>query len=257
MNNAIINYEYKGSKISFEKGNNVMVNATEMAKPFSKRPNDYLNLPSTLELIDAITRKSGISENQIVMIKQGAPQYGGGTWLHEDLALDFAQWLSVDFRLWCNDRIKELLTQGVATISDGDEVIAKAMEVLQYRLNESKRRVQMLEGENENQRKQLQIQAPKIEYVDKVLQSTSTYSTTLIAKELGMGAVTLNKKLREMGVQYKQGGTWVLTYKYQNKGYTETRTHVFTRSDGSQGTEMQTVWTERGREFIINLLKRA
>lgn len=41
---------YGGSPVSFKKGDSVMVNATEMAKPFGKRPNDYLSLPSTNEL---------------------------------------------------------------------------------------------------------------------------------------------------------------------------------------------------------------
>ena len=100
-------FQYNGSPITFQKGDSVMVNATEMAKPFGKRPIDYLRLPSTNELLSAIVRKSHISENQLVISKQGSAENGGGTWMHEDVALDFAQWLSVDFRLWCNDRIKE------------------------------------------------------------------------------------------------------------------------------------------------------
>ena len=43
---------------------------------------------------------------------------GGGTWFHEDVALVSAQWLSPDFYLWCNDRIKELIKNGVSDIRD-------------------------------------------------------------------------------------------------------------------------------------------
>lgn len=32
--------------------------------------------------------------------------------MHEDVALEFARWLSPMFAIWCNDRIKELLTKG-------------------------------------------------------------------------------------------------------------------------------------------------
>lgn len=54
--------------------------------------------------------KKHIDENQLVTsIRGGSDQ---GTWIHEDIALDFAQWLSIEFRLWCNDRIKELLNHG-------------------------------------------------------------------------------------------------------------------------------------------------
>ena len=70
-----------------------------------------------------------------------------------------------------------------------------------------------------------------------------------------MSAETLNRKLRDRGIQYKQGGTWLLTAKYQSRGYTKTKTHAFTRSDGQPATAMLTVWTERGREFILNLFR--
>ena len=73
----------------------------------------------------------------------------------------------------------------------------------------------------------IQEQAPKVEYTNKVLDSTTSYSTTLIAKELGMSATKLNRILKEMKVQYKQDGAWVLYSKYQSKGYTDTKTVVF------------------------------
>ena len=68
--------------------------------------------------------------------------------------------------------------------------------------------------------------APKADYYDRTLMAKNTVSTTVIAKELGMSAVTLNRKLKEMGIQYKVGQTWVLTAKYQNMGYTDTQTYT-------------------------------
>lgn len=107
-------FNYNGNNVSFRNENgNVFVNAAEMCKPFSKRPNDYLNLKSTSELIKAITNKNGTSENQLVISQMGSSENGGGTWLSEDLAIDFAQWLSIDFRLWVSDRIKELMKFGM------------------------------------------------------------------------------------------------------------------------------------------------
>ena len=106
-------FQYNDNPVTFHLGNgDVMVNATEMAKPFGKRPIDYLRLPSTNELIKAMVRKSHSDENQIVRTINGGK--APGTWLHEDIALDFAQWLSVDFRLWGLDRIKDLLRTGAA-----------------------------------------------------------------------------------------------------------------------------------------------
>lgn len=253
MNTPVI-YNYKGSQISFMSGDSVLINATQMAKPFGKRPNDYLALPSTNELIKAITRKSGNSENQLVMTKPGTPQFGGGTWFHEDIALDFAQWLSVDFRLWVNDRIKELLKTGVTTVSNDDEAIAYAMQVLNKRLEQARQEKAMLEQQNLYLANEIKEAAPKVQYVDNVLQSVNTYTSTQMAKELGMReAEQLHKVLKEKGVMFKQSGQWMLTAKYSGKGYTKPRTTTYTRSDGSQGTNTITVWTEKGRAFLHHL----
>ena len=106
---------------------------------------------------------------------------------------------------------------------------------------------QLLQGE-------LQKAVPKVNYFDEVLQSNSTYTTNQIAKELGMSAIGLNKRLNDLHIQYKQSDTWLLYAKYQDKGYTKTKTHTFTDSLGKQQTAMNTVWTEKGRLFVHQLV---
>ena len=126
-------------------------------------------------------------------------------------------------------------------------------EALQSLLSEveAKERVQ---AKNELQAKELEKQAPKVAYYDEVLTSQSTYNANQIAKELGMSAVTLNKKLHELKVQYKQGGQWLLYYPHQNKGYTKTVTYTYTDSKGETCTNSSTVWTEKGRAFIHSII---
>lgn len=104
---------------------------------------------------------------------------------------------------------------------------------------------------------QLKLQAPKVEYYDEVLSSENTYTTSQIAKELGIGAPTLNQKLKELHVQYKQNGSWLLYFKYQNKGYTKSQTLTFKDKDGKPITKLNFKWTEKGREFIHKLIKNA
>lgn len=104
----------------------------------------------------------------------------------------------------------------------------------------------------ELQKEQLQIQAPKVNYHDGVLQSQGTYVTNQIAKEMGMSARSLNQLLNELKIQYKSHGTWVLYSHYQNKDYTRTNTYMYQGHDGDCRTSMQTVWTEKGRKFIHN-----
>jgi prophage antirepressor-like protein len=102
----------------------------------------------------------------------------------------------------------------------------------------------------EEQQKLLELQAPKVEYHDAVLASVSTYTTTQIAKEMGMSATALNKKLHELGVQYYQNGSWLLYAKYQDKGFTESETIKFNSKKGDTITKMVFKWTEEGRKFI-------
>ena len=104
-------FTYNDTPITFEaKGDGVMINATEMAKPFGKTPKDYLRTDSAKQLIAAISNRQICLPTDIVRVVNGGSN--SGTWMHEDVALDFAQWLSIDFRLWCNDKIKELMQSG-------------------------------------------------------------------------------------------------------------------------------------------------
>ena len=85
------------------------INATAIAKQFNKVPKDYLRTDSTKEYIKAIGHICLINENQIVTIKKGSSENGGGTWLHPKLAISFARWLSADFAVWCDLQIEKIL----------------------------------------------------------------------------------------------------------------------------------------------------
>ena len=128
---------------------------------------------------------------------------------------------------------------------------------LAIKLKEEQTKSAMLEEKNLILEEQNRVAAPKVEYHDTVLMSADTYTTNQIAKELGISAVTLNRKLKSLGIQYNQSGQWLLYAKYQNKGYTKTHTYTFTHvTTGQPGTKMRTVWTEKGRKFIHELLHK-
>lgn len=254
-------FEYNGNSISFGKEGNVMVNATEMAKPFGKRCNDFLSTKQTNELINSLSAKTGIPATGLVTVNQGGNNQG--TWMHEDLALVFAQWLSPDFYLWCNDRIKELLQYGMTAtqptleqmINNPDLVISLATQLKNER--EEKQRLQAQAEQQqvtiELQSKELTKTAPKVSYYDNHLQSVNTQTSTQAAKQIGMDAEKLHKKLKEIGIIYRQSGQWMLHVPYSTWGLHSTRTQTYTRSDGSVGTSVYTVWTTKGVRFIIAL----
>ncbi|WP_281032258.1 phage antirepressor KilAC domain-containing protein [Hoylesella buccalis] len=261
-------YDYKGSKISFANGKNVMVNATEMAKSFGKTTKDWLRTNASSEFINSLSVVRQICPSQLVVVKKGnSNEFEQGTWMHEDVALEFARWLSPAFAIWCNDRIKELLKYGMTAtqptldemLNNPDLVIRMATQLKQERAEKTR-----LEAENAQanerislQDTQLKQQAPKVKSYDEYISSDGTFTTTQIAKEYGWGAKTLNNKLKERGIQYKQNRQWLLTAKYDGKGYTRSIPCTFTYSDGTIGTQMQTVWTTKGREFIHSLFDAA
>lgn len=254
MNTSIINFDYKGNQIPFEKGKDVLVNLTAMAKPYpEKNLSTIINSVEIREYINALTEIKNFSSADLLIVRKGGDISQQGTWGHRLVAIRVAQKLNPALAVWVDMRIEELLTTGVATVSNDDEAIAYAMQVLNRRLEESKAEKERLEQQNQLQSEQLRLSAPKVKCYNDYISSDGTFTATQIAKEYGWGAETLNKKLKEMGIQYKQNGQWLLTAKYDGNGYTKSVPRTYTKSDGSTGTQMQTVWTSKGREFIHSL----
>ena len=130
-----------------------------------------------------------------------------------------------------------------------EKIMARALRIAEKELS-------TLRLDNKIKDQQISELKPKADYHDLILQCPGLLSVTEISKDYGMGAKTLNKLLHELGVQYNQSGIWFLYSKYQDKGYTQTKTYVYNKVDGTQGTSVQTYWTQKGRLFLYDLLKR-
>lgn len=230
-----------------------MVNLSSMAKSYpEKNLTQIVNSQEINDYCNSLSKLQNYSLADLLIVRRGGDN--PGTWAHRLVAIRVAQKLNSDLAVWVDMRIEELLTTGVATVSNDDEAIAYAMQVLHRRLEESRAEKERLLAENQLQSEQLRLSAPKVQYVDNVLQSSQTYTSTQLSKELGMReAEHLHKALKAKGIMYKQSGQWMLTAKYSERGYTKPRTTTYTRNDGSQGTNTITVWTERGREFLHQL----
>lgn len=112
----------------------------------------------------------------------------------------------------------------------------------------------LLEAENEKQRQVIQDFEPIRQYVDTILSSTGTMVTTQIAADYDMSARKLNRILHEEGIQRNVNGQWVLYRKHMGLGYTSSKTIPIVRSNGQPDTRTQTVWTQKGRLMIHNIL---
>ena len=122
-------------------------------------------------------------------------------------------------------------------------------------LKEERTKRLALQSENAQQKQMLSEFSPKASYYDVVLQTPDTLSASKIAKDYGKSAQWLNEYLHEKGVQYKQGGMWLLYQKYAEQGYTKSKTTTYSGSDGTQHSKLHTYWDQKGRLFIYDLLK--
>ena len=152
----------------------------------------------------------------------------------------------------CEKQLKEVVQKPL--LSKEDELlisIAKATtkETQMIAVGEYGRykEEQIREKEVKPLQEENKILAPKADYTDRVLQAEGLITTTLIAKDFGLSARKLNDILNKEGIQYKQGRTWVLYSKYQDKGYSQTTT------DKEGHVNMK--WTQAGKKFIVELLQ--
>lgn len=142
-------------------------------------------------------------------------------------------------------------------LKSDDYILARSQEILHHRLQIAEQRLQIAEAERDHYQKEVKVLAPKAEYTDAVLQSTSTFTFTQIAHDLGMRSVrVLMDELKSRKMIYRQSDQWQPTAKVADKGYFATRTAKYIKSDGSIGTSISTVVTESGRMFLRNLLKK-
>lgn len=97
---------------------------------------------------------------------------------------------------------------------------------------------------------------PKATYYDQVLANKSLVTITVIAKDYGMSGREMNSLLHDLGVQYRQSGTWLLYSKYQKTGWTQSETRMIPMDDRTEKAVLNTKWTQKGRLGLYELLKK-
>ncbi|MCC5670099.1 KilA-N domain-containing protein [Nostoc sp. CHAB 5784] len=102
------------------------INGTAMCVAHGKNIADWLRQDSAFDLVAALADRLGILPNygkshnfgktrvsevypNLVIVKRGSPELGGGTWIHHKLAVHLGQWCSPAFALQVSDWIEEWL----------------------------------------------------------------------------------------------------------------------------------------------------
>ncbi|WP_436700923.1 phage antirepressor [Lactiplantibacillus plantarum] len=96
---------------------------------------------------------------------------------------------------------------------------------------------------------------PKADYTDSMLANKGLETISMIAKNYGYSTREFNKLLHGLGIQYKQGKTWLLYAKYQDEGYTHVEPYEYTNSDGIKQVRNTMKWTQAGQKFLYDFLK--
>ena len=155
-----------------------------------------------------------------------------------------------------------LLEQQKKLIGEQDEEIRRLNGVVDEQVVNIARK-----GENIiHLEKQVDGLMPKAIYSDNVLDSVSCFTTTQVAKELGVTAQELNRSLCALHIQYYQSGQYMLYAEYAHMGLAKSRTRYNAFLDpncdgrkekmGKAVTHTYLVWTEKGRKFIHDLAHR-
>lgn len=105
MNNRLIKADFDGSPMQFNPDG--WFNATLAAERFGKSPYEWQRLPETVRYMQALEIRYG--KIPYVKTSRARADRGGGTWLHPKLAVRFAQWLDVDFAIWCDEQVDALI----------------------------------------------------------------------------------------------------------------------------------------------------
>lgn len=243
-------FQYNNNPISFLVGEHKMINATQMSKGFGsgKRPKNFLALQSTKEIITALSEGRNLPSSDLVTVRHGD---GGGTWMHEELAIIFAQWLSPQFYIWCNTQLKELLTNGQALLTKQHQAELDEVKCLLKFQTDRGTKNYTLYKEMEQR-----LEAMRNQKNNTALPSVKLYTTADIAKELGISEKELLIALMDEGVVIlKRQNMWELTKYYRGNNYVRTRYNIkdaFLNTNTRYSSYL--TWTEKGRKFVLETM---
>lgn len=159
------------------------------------------------------------------------------------------------FKRWIKHEVLPKIREYGAYISPAAEITPEFLRNIADALEAEKRKVAQLEETVAVQTAQIAELQPKASYYDVVLNCKDLVAISKIAKDYGMDAVKMNKLLHELGVQFKQGKTWLLYAKYAGLGRTSTKTQTYNGSDGEVHSKVHTYWSRMGNRMLDKKIK--
>jgi phage antirepressor YoqD-like protein len=231
-------HNYNGFEIQFEEVNgHVMASATNMCHAFDKKPSNWLALDSTKRYLDALQAVSG----NLALVETRNGGLYPGTWVNEKLIVKLAQWLDVDFEVWCDQKIADLLKNGTVTLKPKSRIELARENVALIEEIEAKDAL-LLEAK------------PKIEFFDQVADSKDAIEIGQAAKVLnmGIGRNTLFEILRDNTILMHNNAPY---QKYLDRGWFRVVEQSYQKPDGTNCINIKTLVYQKGLQEIAKVIQ--
>ena len=201
----------------------------------------------------------GFTENSdyvAIAQKRATAQGNVTTYIDHQITLEMAKEICMIQRSEIGKKCRAYFLELERKWNSPEAVMARALQFAERQLSLVKAENIRLLDTVAVQTQQIAELTPKASYYDVVLACPDLLSTTEISKDYGWSAQKMNNWLHKMEVQFKRGDVWLLYQEYAEMGYTSTKTHVYTGKDGQPHTKVHTYWTQKGRLFIYELMKK-
>jgi frataxin-like iron-binding protein CyaY len=200
----IIAKQFHEFEILFSLDTTLYLNATETAKHFNKAPKDWLRNSETKKYIEALSKHLNFLKEKLVIVQQGGKAEEQGTWIHKKLVIHFARWLDVEFAIWCDEQIEEILGKTSKT-PNLKEVLLLGSELLE--ILESKSAISKIRLDS------FVKSETGISPLEKfgISFKNSYFLPTELGKLYGISGREANLLLENLGFQKKLEGVWKLT----------------------------------------------
>lgn len=164
------------------------------------------------------------------------------------------------FKRWVTSEVLPSIRKHGAYMTEDTikKVIAEPDFIIQIatELKKEKEQNKQLAATCSQQQQMIGELKPKADYVDRILKSDSLVTITQIAKDYGMSGKAMNKTLHDLHIIYNCNRQWLLYSQHQAKGYTFSETVDIPLDDGTTKVVMNTKWTQKGRLFLYEMLKK-
>jgi phage antirepressor YoqD-like protein len=249
-----LTFTFREQPVSFMTGRNgTFFNATQMARGFGKHPREWLLLAETQRFRQSLVRrgKSENLESQLITTRGSL----GATWMEYSLGLEFARWLSPEFSLWCDERIRELISRGYVIFRKEDDDGRTERFPVPKTFRETLQLAVMQQEEIERQQCKIAEDRPKVAFYTDFIENREVFKSSIIAEELRITTVALHRFLTEEKICRYERRQYVAypAYAALQCDFPYMWTNRFGKTYICSHAKR---WTKAGREYILELYRK-